>query len=169
MRQEVAFLPAVIKAGTNNGRRQSARRHFRGSVRAACMRAFTGGRLYLRGEFPTLEDAAAHVGSCKPYVEAAITLIKSDDQQLIQRVMHGNVSILVAAESVKPLVMLLAGFAQASPGVKDVFFARTGCTADLGKKLVASMPAERTQAARRLGNPETIWNEMVLPLVTAAE
>jgi hypothetical protein len=160
-------LPVVIKTAGTNGHRQSSRRHFRGGVRAACLRALTGARLYLRGEFPTLEAAAAHVGSCKAYIEAAITLIESDDQKLIERVLCGDISILAAAESVKPLVMLLIGFAQASPRAKDAFFARTGCTADLGKKLVASAPAERTQAAQQLGDPEVIWSEMVMPLVTA--
>jgi hypothetical protein len=64
--------------------------------------------------------------------------------------------------------MLLTGYAQASPKAKDAFFAVTGCTADLGAHLVTSPPAERTRAAARLGS-ETVWQEMVLPLVTAAE
>jgi hypothetical protein len=167
--QDMAFLPAVIKAGPHNGHRQSSRRRFRRGVCAAALRAFTAAKAYLFGEEDiTLEEAAARHGSCIAYVRAAVTLLQSGDQRLIKAVMHGDISISAAAESVEPLVMLLTGYAKASPRVRDDFFVATGCTADLSKLLVTSPPAERTRAAARL-DAGVIWDEMVNPLLKAAE
>jgi hypothetical protein len=156
---EVTTLPALFKPEKPNGGRQSSRRHFRCGVCAAALRALTAAKAYMfGGENITLEQAAARHGSCVHYVRAGITLIQSDDQQMLDSVMRGNISLLMAAEAVKPLAMLLTGYAQASPKVKDDFFARTGCTADLGQHLIASSPAQRAMAAARL-DAGTIWNE----------
>ena len=165
----MALQPADFKAGTN-GVRRSSRRHFRNGVCAAALRAMTAAKVYLfGGENITFAEAAARHGSNVAYVRAGITLIKAGDQFLIRRVMHGDIPILVAAKLVEPLVMLLAGYAKASPKVKDDFFAVTGCTADLGLHLVASSAIERTESAKRFGNAEAIWEQMVMPLVQAAE
>lgn len=108
------------------------------------------------------------MGSCIRYVEAAITLIKSDDRPLMDAVMRGDISILAAAEAVEPFVMMLDGFKKSSPKNRDDFFAATGCTNDLGQHLVASSLAERTRAAARLGTAQ-VWDTMLNPLLKAAE
>jgi hypothetical protein len=73
----------------------------------------------------------------------------------------GEISILAAAASVETLVKLVSAFETATPEIRAGFFAATG-TADL------STTAKRTEAASKLG-PELVWEEMLVPLVTAAE
>jgi hypothetical protein len=166
--EHVASLPVIVKTTGSNGHRQSSRCHFRLGVCAAALRAVTAGQVYLTKDI-SLEEVAARHGSNVQYVRAAITLLKSGDQRLIEAVMRGDTPILTAAKAVVPLVMLLTGYEQASPKARDDFFAATGCTNDLGKHLAASSAAERTEGAVRFGDAEVIWNEMVLPLVRAAE
>src|SRR5262245_28601783 len=105
--------------------RQSHRAQFRDGVRLAAVRAFTGGDLYLRGEM-TLRQTAIAVGSNVLYVMAAVILLKANDTRLIKDVVHGRIGILAAAESVKPLVTMLAGYSKASPTNRDAFFVATG-------------------------------------------
>src|SRR5262245_56403608 len=156
----MANLPAIIKAGNSNGRRHSSRRHFRCGVCAAALRAMTAARVYLiKGENITLEEVAARHGASVQYVRAAIMLIKSKDQPLIDSVMLGNVPILTAAKQAAPLAMMLTAYGEASAKNKDDFFVATGCTNDLGKQLITTPPAERTKGAMKFGDAEAIWTE----------
>jgi hypothetical protein len=165
MAVRLADYKAASKA---NGVRRSSRRHFRNGVCAAALRAVTAAKAYLCGDI-TLEEAAVSHGSCIHYVRAAVTLIKSGDQYLMKSMMRGHISPLAAAKQVEPLVLLLTGYAKASSKVKGDFFALTGATSDLGLHLAASTATERTEGAKRFGNAEAIWEQMVLPLVQAAE
>jgi hypothetical protein len=165
---EMAPKLGLYKAGKTNGVRRSSRRHFRNGVCAAALRAVSAAQTYL-GEGVTLEETAARHGSGVAYVRAAITLIKSADERLINAVLRGDIPIMAAAKTVAPLVMLLDGYAKASPKVKDDFFNITGCTSDFGKHLAASSAAERTAGAKRFGDAEALWDQMVMPLVRAAE
>jgi hypothetical protein len=164
----MAPQPVEFKAGKTIGARRSSRRHFRCGVCAAALRAVSAAQTYL-GEGITLEEAAARHGSGVAYLRAAITLIKSADEGLINAVLAGDIPIMAAAKTVAPLVTLLTGYAKASSKVKDAFFAATGCTNDLGLHLAASSATERTVGAKRFGDAEALWTEMVLPLVQAAE
>ena len=165
---KMAVEPGLYKAGKSNGVRQSSRRHFRCGVCAAALRAMSAARTYL-GEGITLEEAAARHGASIRYIRAGVTLVKSGDQRLIDRVMRRDIQIVAAAKLVEPLVMLLTGYEKASPKVKSDFFSYTGATNDLGLHLAASSGSERTAGAKRFGNAEAIWEQMVLPLVQAAE
>jgi len=150
-------------------RRQSARRHFlRNGQCAAALRAFTGARGYLSGQFPTLPVAAVSVGSNTHYVKAAVTILQTEDPALINRAMCGQ-SILSIAAEVKPLAELMMAYrsASVSPEVLRAFAAATGATSDLGEHLLHSTPIQRTEAARGLG-AEVVWNDMIEPLVPAA-
>jgi hypothetical protein len=122
------------------------------------LRAFTGAELYRREKL-TLGGVALRVESNVHYIRAAAVLIERGDQILIERVLRGKCSILAAAASVDALVRLLAAFKTVSASPKDLasFFTITG-TDDL------STAAKRTEAASKLG-PETIWDDMIVPLV----
>jgi len=161
--------PGRYKPGKLNGARQSSRRYFRCGVCAAALRAMTAARVYLsEGGNISLVEAAARHGTCVAYVQAGVTLIKAGDQFLIHRVMRGDIPILKAAKTVEPLVQMLDGYSKATPENKGAFFTATGCTDDLGLHLAASSATERTEGAKRFGNAEALWEQMVLPLVQAA-
>jgi hypothetical protein len=164
---EVTSLPVVFKDTGSNGHRRSSRCHFRNGVCVAALRALTAARVYLAGDID-LEQAAISHGSNVHYVRAGIILVRANDLRLIDAVLRGEILITTAAESVEPLLMLLEGYEKASAKVKDDFFVATGCNNDLGKLLITSPATERTRAAERL-DAETVWNQMVLPLVRAAE
>jgi hypothetical protein len=150
-------------------RRQSARRRFlRDGQCAAALRAITGARGCLSGQFPTIAIAAVSVGSNVHYVKAAVTIIQTEDPTLINRAMCGE-SILSIAVEVKPLAKLMAAYrsASVSPEVLTAFRTATGATSDLGEHLLHSTSIQRTEAARGLG-AEVVWNDMIEPLVPAA-
>jgi hypothetical protein len=136
----VALRPTVkVDSHKNgNGKRANPRRHVRNGVHVAALRALIGARLYRRGEFKTLAEAAVGVGSNIPYIRAADILIEHDDQHLINRVLFGGYPLLQMAESVDPVVRLVEAYTQASP-------------------------AGRTAAARKIG-VDKIWDTMVVPL-----
>ncbi len=115
--------------GFHNGtrrRRQSARRHFRSGQRAAALRALTGAKLYLSGTVSTLAAAAASCGSNIIYIQAAITLIKSEDQALLNRVLAGTVPLLAAAAQVQRVAQLVAAYRGALPQDLAELGARVG-------------------------------------------
>jgi hypothetical protein len=97
-------------------------------------------------------------GSNIRYVRAAIILLKHGDQNLINQVLLGECSILVAAASVAPLVKLLDAYKAASPGTQMIFSDITGL-ADL------SSTAARTAAASKLGSA-VVWDDMINPLLS---
>jgi hypothetical protein len=159
----MANLPAIIKADSN-GRRRSSRCHFRNGMCCAAVRAIAAAESYLQQEFMTLEGAAIRHGSSVAYVRAAVILLKSENQQLIDQVLRGELLILEAAKLMVQFVKLVAAHRAATPANLNDFFTATGCTADLAKHLVGSLPEERTRAARVLG-AELTWDQMVAPLV----
>jgi hypothetical protein len=150
-------------------RRQSARRHFlRNGQCAAALRAFTGAKGYLGGQFPTIAIAAVSVGSNTRYVKAAAIILQTEDPALINRAMCGH-SILSIAMEVEQLAKLMVAYrsASVSPEVLRAFAAATGATSDLGEHLLHSSPIQRTEAARGLG-AEVVWNDMINPLFPSA-
>ena len=86
-----------------NGRRRSARRHFRDGQRAAALRAKTGAEAYLGRpiEAATLAEAAAKCGSSIGYVEAMVALLQSENGCLIDAVLAGDMPLLEAAAQVR--------------------------------------------------------------------
>ena len=150
-------LPALNRAGPRNGQhRHSPREHFRGEICLAAFRAFTAAEFIIAMKLGlTLREAAMRCGSNIRYVRAAIILLEHGDQNLIDQVLHGERNILVAAASVQGLVKLIALFKTVSAETRAAFHSATG-SVDL------STPAARTAAAGMF-DPETIWEDMVLP------
>ena len=84
-------------------RRQSAR--YRNGERTSVVRALTGARLYLNIATPppTVAEAAVKTGSNPAYVKAAVTLLQSEDAELIDKVVRGRVPLMKAAATVQQL------------------------------------------------------------------
>jgi hypothetical protein len=81
--------------------RASSRRHFRHGWRAAVVRAFTGARLYLDKQVPTLVQAAEGCGSNVHYVRAAIVVIEDGSLNEQALVLTGHLPLLEAADQVR--------------------------------------------------------------------
>jgi hypothetical protein len=109
-------LTAPRHAGNGKNRRtyRSARRHFHNGQRLAVLRALTAARLYLSGEAPTLEAAAASCGSSAIYVKAAVILIKAENSAMLTDVLVGVVPLLAAAKQLKRVPQLVDGYRRAS-------------------------------------------------------
>src|SRR5262249_204762 len=145
---------------------QSARRRFRGEVCAAALRAVTGARLYLDGAAPTVAFAANATGSCPAYIAAAIIILQSESKPLLDDVLCGRIAILAAATMAAPLAALMIAFRKASPQALTAFSITTGPPDDLAALALRSGPEQRAAAGRALG-PETTWEQLVLPSITA--
>ena len=78
---------------TTRRRRQSSRRHFRHGQRAAALRALTGARLYINQLTLTLVTAAESTGSSVGYVQAAVTLLRSENSSLVGEVLAGRIPL----------------------------------------------------------------------------
>jgi len=123
---------------------RSSRRLYRQRQRAAVKRALTGAALYLGRSFPvpaTLRDAADCCGSNPKYIEAAATLLKSEDANLIQRVLAGHISLMDAAASIQKRAQLIAAYRE--------------CESN-GDDLVA--------LAKAVG-PASIWDNVIAPVI----
>ena len=114
------------------------RRHFRHGLCAAAARAITAAKLYLEGK-TTLREAAFGCGSNVTYVRAALLLLKAEDAQLFERVLHGHMALTTAAGRVRPVVELVRAYHE--------------CT---DQHLAA--------AGRQIG-PAKVWDHMISPVV----
>jgi hypothetical protein len=104
--------------------RQSSRRHFRNGRRSAALRAVTAARLYATGAITSLDNAAQACGSNRIYVKAATTLLKAENETVLQRVLAGQEPLVVAAHLARRTADLV--FAYRCAGAADrVAFART--------------------------------------------
>jgi hypothetical protein len=107
--------------GHDNGQR-SYHYHprFRGGARLAALRAFSGAEKVLEeGMSPVM--AADWVGSNANYIAAMITIIESNDEDLLDRVLTGRVGVLAAAAQVEGFIKLLAAFKAATTENKAAF------------------------------------------------
>jgi hypothetical protein len=121
----------LVPARRVNARRRpyrSSRAHFRKDRCAAAVRAFTAAELYLTGKVPTLADAALGCGSNVAYIIAAITLVRSEDAALRERVLRGAVPLLAAARQAQQMAKLIAAFRNASAGDRVAFARAVGPT-----------------------------------------
>jgi hypothetical protein len=116
------FNLAVHRPNTETGIQNRARRwaprsprcRFRNGQRAAVLRALTGARLYLNGEVPTLEAAAACCGSGVVYVRAAVVLVKTENSTMLMDVLAGTVPLLAAAKQLKHIAKLVDDYRRAN-------------------------------------------------------
>jgi Arc/MetJ-type ribon-helix-helix transcriptional regulator len=78
------------------------------------LRAVTGARLCASGQADNAAVAAACVGSTSAYVRAAVTLLRSEDEHLLDRVLRGELHLLEAAKSVRRVARLIDAYRGAS-------------------------------------------------------
>jgi hypothetical protein len=80
------------------------------------LRAFVGAWLLHHGllDIDTVTKAVVAAGSSRPSVEAALTLLKSEDQMLIASVLAGGLSLQNAAAKVRSSVKLIEAFKNAT-------------------------------------------------------
>ncbi len=109
-----AAVPQVRRIRGQSMRHRSSRRHYKGGQCAAALRAITGAKLYINNSIQTLAEAAISTGSNIRYVTAAVTLIKSENQILIDRVLRGHVTLLSAAAQVRRVADLVSAYRAAS-------------------------------------------------------
>jgi hypothetical protein len=107
---------------------RSSRRRFRAGRRAAVLRAITAARLVAIGLATSLQEAAEACGSCPAYVSAAITLVKTEDSSLINRVLAGRVSLLAAARQARASSLLVHAYRTASDAERVAFVRTIGAT-----------------------------------------
>src|SRR5262249_35288024 len=136
---------AEAEAGVPLNRHQRRRYRARGrrwtdsGDSRAVRKAFTGAILYMRGEESSLRAAAGATGSNPAYVKMVVTLVQSEDQQLLHHVLRGNIPLRLAAQRAKPVADLVTAFRAAGP-------------TDLSK-------------AGSIVTPTAVWDGMISPIV----
>jgi hypothetical protein len=103
---------------------RSSRRHFRHGQCAAVLRAITAAKLYGTGQITSFVRAAECCGTNAGYVQAAVILLKTENQALLGRVLAGHEPLLRAAQRAKRVADLIAAYRSAS-NADRVAFART--------------------------------------------
>jgi hypothetical protein len=86
----------------------------------AALRAVTAARLYSRGELPTLVQAAIACGSTPTYVNAAVTILRAEDEKLLAAVLAGLRPLVPAAHTVRRQADLLAAWRAADDQARAV-------------------------------------------------
>jgi hypothetical protein len=121
--------------------RASARRHFRNGQRTAVVRAMTAAALYLGKPVVahTLADAAEKCGSGIRYVEAAVTLLRTNDEALIATALAGDRSLLEIATEVRRRANLVTAYRKASA-------------------------ADKIALAKAVG-PSVLWDDVLAPVL----
>jgi hypothetical protein len=133
-------------------KRRRPGRQFDFGLRLAVLRAITAERRYAAGEARTLAGAARSTGSNIAYVAAVGVLRATGNTSLLQKALTGDTPLLAAAAEAKRLAKLTAEY-------------RAQVADSLALHLTQASPAQRAEAARALGDPETVWAQMVLPLL----
>lgn len=133
------LLAQRLSKSNGGARRRSPCRHFDHGVRLAALRAITGAKLYVQGGVPTIKAAATATGSCPPYVQAAITLLQSDNVTLTNEVLTGHVGLLEAARQVKHVARLVMAYRKASSADRVAFARAIGPTVLFDDTLVPAI------------------------------
>jgi hypothetical protein len=124
-------------------RRQSARRYFSNDGRRlAAIRAVTGAERYLAGQASSYAAAAESCGSCVAYVKAAAAIATAKDWRLMDRVLSGQVPLLVAGGRVKDVAKLIAAFSAASAADRVAFAKAIGPTVLFDDTLAPAVDGE---------------------------
>jgi hypothetical protein len=130
--------PILAKNGAHSHTKHPQhRRHLPYDREASATRAITSGESFLEGKFSTIVRAAYCCGSNAAYVRDAITLLRSEDRALLNRVLAGEVPLEEAAKQVRKLAKVVSGFR-------------------------AMSPSERALLGRTLGIA-TVWDELIVP------
>jgi hypothetical protein len=76
----------------------------------AALRALTGARLLASGQAPNAVVAAACTGSSPTHVRAAVVVLKSEDESLLNCVLGGDMSLLAAAKMARRVAKLVSAY-----------------------------------------------------------
>jgi len=112
--------PREVKNG-NGGHRRRHRPQVRNGQRLAALRALHAARSYLENPDWDLGMAAASCGVSVAYVRAMLVLIASENMALIDHVVADQVSVTVAANTMKPVAKLMTAFKAANPDALATF------------------------------------------------
>jgi hypothetical protein len=82
--------------------------------RQAALCAVTAARKLVFGMKTSIAAEAARTGCTPAQVTAAITILKSEDQDLLHQVLRGEVALLTAAKRVKRLAALVSAYRNAT-------------------------------------------------------
>jgi hypothetical protein len=98
-------------------RRHRSRPYHQNGEQVAVIRALTGARLHLGLPIPapTLSEAARMAGTHVGYIQAAIAVLRAEDETLIEAVRTGEIALLKAAAQVKRRAELITALRRASP------------------------------------------------------
>jgi len=99
--------------------KRSKSRMKNGWSRAACA-AFGAAMLVLQCGF-TFNLAIACTGTDTSYLSAMLWVVKSGDEELLSRVLDGEIKTTVAGRMVRPLVEMRAAFKAASPAQRIIW------------------------------------------------
>jgi hypothetical protein len=120
------YIPTQIHARLSRNKKKSRSRYrrTRNGQCAAAVRALTAARHYLDHKVPNLAAAALCCGSSVTYVQAALILIKSENETLLERVRRNQMPLQAAAAQIKQIANLVNAYRAASAADR-VAFART--------------------------------------------
>jgi hypothetical protein len=113
------YMPNGIQNGihsvSNHQRKhRSYGPHF---LSGAAVRAWNAAMTYMAGGC-TQKEAATAFASNVPYIVALISIIQTEDQDLVDSVLRGERSVLKTAKEVKARAAVVAGIRQLSPADK---------------------------------------------------
>jgi hypothetical protein len=101
--------------------RSRQKQRIRNGVSPAALRAVTGARGLLAGQFSTIAVAALSCGSYRGSVTAAVAILKTEDLNLLTSVLAGRRPLLATARSIKHAVELIDAFRKSSSAELRVF------------------------------------------------
>jgi hypothetical protein len=147
---------AVVPSRKPRKKYKSARRHrFDDGGRAAAWRAYSGARLVLLEGLP-VAVAARRTGSNAGYVRCLLTVLRSEDGNVLADVLAGDLPIDVAAKLMKSVADLVMAMNRAS-------------TKTIAEALVTQTTAnEQAEIARHLPK-DWAWDHLVLPGLDPSE
>jgi hypothetical protein len=99
---------------------KNRRRQMQNGHRLAALRALTAATL-CREKNWSVAMAATSCGSNIVYVEALLTVLRSENTTLLQRVLKGEVSIVAAARAMKRIARLVSAFRGTTAAEHAVF------------------------------------------------
>jgi hypothetical protein len=148
-----------------------ARRRHRPQVcdgyRGAALRAYTAAQLVLQQGY-SVGRAARCCGANRRYVYAMLTILATEDGDLLLPVLTGGSSVPGTAARVKNAATAIAAYKKCSAYEKWVFRNATGVPEDLLAHLCNSTDAELAAAGKSFGI-DTVWDTMIVPSMPVSE
>jgi hypothetical protein len=157
----------TVNHKSNGHDRHRRRARIRAGHRLAALRAQTGAEL-VEERGISIVEAARRSGSCPQYVKAMLVLRASENIELIEAVLAGDVPVLEAAKAMKIVAKMVSAVRKASVTDLEVFSSITGMWHDPVEALIRKTKAERADIGRRL-SPEWTWDNLIMPAMVPSE